>query len=154
MSNTVRKLTQDRWLLALLLAAVAMRAIVPAGFMPGAGGIILCPGYAAGAQSAGSSAVDSDMSGMDMSAMDSPETGMPDSGDSPHRTPHGPMHAGMAVCPFAAAASLQAAPPFLHPLILQLATIGVVRLPDRLPLRHFFELISLPRGPPRAFSLL
>lgn len=151
--NAFRKWAQDRCLLALLLAALAVRAVIPAGFMPGAGGVMLCPGYAPSTVSAGIAAGESDMSGMDMPGMESPETGPPDSGSAPHRTPHGPTHAGMAVCPFAAAASLQAAPPLLNPLILHLMTIRVVVLPDWVPIQDFFELISLPRGPPRAFSL-
>lgn len=37
------------WLAAWLVAALLARALVPVGFMPGAGGIVLCPGYAAAA---------------------------------------------------------------------------------------------------------
>ncbi len=48
------------WFAALLFAALFSRALIPVGFMPGPGGVVLCSGYAPVSSLP-------DMPGMDMS---------------------------------------------------------------------------------------
>src|SRR5579862_161149 len=89
------------WLSVLLLTALVSRALIPQGFMPGHGGLILCPGYAAlPAMNSGPTASDVsdvaisriDMTGMDVNVRGHPAGGAP--------------HANTSTCPFAAVASV------------------------------------------------
>jgi hypothetical protein len=61
---------RNPWLAVLLLAALFGHALIPAGYMPGAGGLVLCPGYAPAAVNTGADAIaHDDMPGMDMSGI-------------------------------------------------------------------------------------
>jgi len=129
-----------RWFAALLFSALFARALIPAGYMPGAGGLMLCSGYAPvpGAQHAGAAA--DTMSGMDMSGMDM--TGMADPGAP------GPHH-GVELCPFAAASCAMAAG---HaPLLTISSPVPIARIvfpPERIIPRGTLVPTRLPRGPP------
>jgi hypothetical protein len=134
----VRHETAQRWLArgwfaALLFAALFSRALIPVGFMPGAGGIVLCSGYAP------VPAVD--MPGMDMSGMDM--SGAADHGAG------GPQRHGMEFCPYTAVAAVMAAghaplptafTPFIPP--------NSVFPPEKSIPRGTIVPTSLPRGPP------
>ena len=85
---------QNPWLAALLLVAIGSRLLIPTGFMPGPGGIVLCTGHGPMIVS-----MPSDMAGMDMSQ----HSGTPGHGGQ------APDHESSGVCPFAAAAATMAA---------------------------------------------
>ena len=136
------------WFAVLLLTSFFCRALIPIGFMPGPGGLILCSGYAAvPPNAAGPIAAHDmpDMPGMDMGDMDM----------SAHPSPsghgdHSPEHDGVGVCPYAAAAAVLAithscsAPSALLP-----AAIPPTAFPPETPLpRGTIVPTSLPRGPP------
>lgn len=135
------KVARNPILAALLLSAFVARALVPAGFMPGAGGLVLCDGYAASAANA------MQAMGHDMSAMD-----MAGAGHGANHATHGggsADHAGSSLCSFAAAATTMASG---HTAILAVfvsADAGQVQLPD-LPFipRGTIVPTRLPRGPP------
>ena len=139
---------KNPWFAALLLTSFFCRALIPIGFMPGPGGLILCSGYAAVPSNAeGPIAAHDmpDMPGMDMGDMDM----------SAHPSPsgqgdHSPEHDSMGVCPYAAAAAFLAimlassAPSALLPVATPLTTF-----PPEIPLpRGTIVPTSLPRGPP------
>jgi hypothetical protein len=127
----------QRWLAsrcftALLFAALLSRALIPVGFMPGAGGIVLCSGYAPVAA----------MSGMDMPGMDM-------SGTADHGAGGPSQRHGIEFCPFAAVASVMAAghAPALAALIPFVPAVLV--FPPQKPIpRGTIVPTSLPRGPP------
>lgn len=93
------------WLAVLLLAALGSRLLIPTGFMPGPGGIVLCTGH-------GPMIVHlpADMAGMDTSATDMPGMGGSQHAGTAGHVPHAPDHESSEVCPFAAAASTLATP--------------------------------------------
>jgi hypothetical protein len=133
----VRHATAQRWLAsrcftALLFAALLSRALIPVGFMPGAGGIVLCSGYAPVAAMPGM-----DMPGMDMSGNADPGTGAP----SPHH--------GTELCPFAAVATVMAAghAPTLTALTVFVPSVLVFPPEQSIP-RGTIVPTRLPRGPP------
>lgn len=113
-------------LAALLLAAFCSHALVPSGFMPGRGGLVICHGH----------------------VPSSP--GMPGYGDStPGPGGADPHHPSVSLCPFAAAATPVAAAQSGVSLV-----VGTVLVSDvELPLRSFIPRgtlvpTRLPRGPP------
>jgi hypothetical protein len=118
----------------LLFTALLSRALIPVGFMPGAGGIVLCSGYGPVAAMPGMS-----MPGMDMSGrMDHAGAGGP---SQPH---------GTELCPFAAGGSAMAvepAPP-LTAFTLLVVTFLVFPPEKSIP-RGTIVPTTLPRGPPR-----
>jgi hypothetical protein len=127
----------QRWLAsrcftALLFAALLSRALIPVGFMPGAGGIVLCSGYAPVAAMPGM-----DMPGMDMS-------GNADQGAGGPSQRH-----GIEFCPFSAVASVMAAghAPALAALARFVPTVIVFPPQKSIP-RGTIVPTSLPRGPP------
>jgi len=69
MAPFARQFQKSRWLQLLLAALFMGRALVPAGFMPGQGGLTLCPAYGP-VQAAIAHAMAMDMAGMDMGTMD------------------------------------------------------------------------------------
>jgi hypothetical protein len=113
----------------LLFAALFSRALIPAGFMPGAGGIVLCSGYAP--------VPAMDMPGMDMS-------GSADQGAGGPTQRH-----GVEFCPYTAVASVMAAG---HAAALTTFTPFVpsdgVFPPEKSLPRGTIVPTSLPRGPP------
>jgi hypothetical protein len=139
-------------LAALLLVAFGSRALVPAGFMPGPGGLMLCPGHTPVAASSDSHPMQHDMSGMDMAGMDM--TAVP----TAHHTGHGGdsgsdgSHEGMTLCPFAAAAGALASVPTAHASVIHVEVVSTtVDIPPQPAfVRSTIVPTRLPRGPPAA----
>jgi len=132
---------RNPWLATLLLVALATRLLVPMGYMPGQGGLMLCPGYAPLASTHG--AQRHDMPGMDTS-IDMSDGAMP-------MTQGGkaPSHDGMVLCLFAAAAAALAS--FHAPTVTAFAPAVPVEIP--LLAQAFIPATQvaptrLPRGPP------
>ena len=138
-------------LAAVLLVTFFARALVPTGFMPGSGGLMLCPAYGppTGAVHA---AVSQDMSTMDMPGMDMAGmdmSGMAHLGGHPSHDGGSQDHEGSSLCPFAAAATTMASG---HTALLSVAIAvetGTVQLPDQ-PFVPPGTIVPtrLPRGPP------
>jgi hypothetical protein len=122
----------SRWFTALLFAALLSRALIPVGFMPAAGGIVLCSGYAPVAA----------MPGMDMPGMDM-------SGTADHGAGGPAQHHGTEVCPFGAVATVMAAghAPALAALTPFVPSVIVFPPQESIP-RGTIVPTSLPRGPP------
>jgi hypothetical protein len=132
---------RNPWLAALLLVTFFARALIPAGFMPGPGGLILCHGFTPASHTA-SQAMDHDMSSMDMS-------GMAHHGGHPSHDGGGQNHESSSLCPFAAAATTMATG---HSAVFTLSAAvetGSIQLPDPpfVP-RGTIVPTRLPRGPP------
>ena len=145
------------WLAALLLITFFARALVPTGFMPGPGGLILCWGYAPIATGSAAHQVPHDMSGMDMSGMDMSSmdmsgTAMLGHPEKPSHGGNGSDHESMGVCPFAAAASAMSAPHSISAVAFAHLSPSSIALPPQefIP-RGTIGPTRLPRGPP-AFS--
>ena len=145
------KWARNPWLAALLLATFFSRALIPAGFMPGPGGLILCNGFTP-ASHAVSQTMEHDMSAMDMSGMDM--AGMDMSGTA-HHGGH-PSHDGgsqdhesSSLCPFAAAATTMATGHTAAFTVSAAVETGSILLPDQpfVP-RGTIVPTRLPRGPP------
>ena len=137
------------WLAALLFVTIFARAMVPTGFMPGPGGLILCSGYAPISTGSAAHQMPHDMSGMDMSGMDMSGMAMPGHPGSPSHGGHGSDHESMGVCPFAAAASTMLVP---HAIAV-VAFANLIPASIALPPQEFIPLgtivpTRLPRGPP------
>lgn len=146
MNNQARVWAGNRWLQAILLSAFLVRALIPAGFMPGPGGLVFCSGYAPAA--AGGLAMNHDMSGMDMSGA-----------AAAHHSHHGSTdsksgHDGTVPCPFAAAAGTLASASSAHALATFAAFVSTkVDLPPPPALvRDTVVPARLPRGPPSLLS--
>ena len=134
------RIARNPWLSVLLLATFFTRAFIPVGYMPGPGGLMLCPGDAATATStAMGHAAQDHMPGMDMADRSTP---MDQGGKAP-------SHDGMAMCPFAAAATAIA---LLHaPTVATFAAIVPFEIkarPEPFIPRTTVSLSRLPRGPP------
>ena len=132
------------WLAALLLVTLASRLLIPTGFMPGPGGLVLCNGHGPMTMSMPSEMAGIDMSGMDMSGMDmSQHAGTPGQGG------HTQDHESSGVCPFAAAATTMASGHTAVLLVSVAVETGSVQLPDQpfVP-RGTIVPTRLPRGPP------
>jgi hypothetical protein len=127
------------WLAALLLIALGSRILVPAGFMPGHGGLVLCTGHGPMTLT-----MAYDMAGMDMGSMDmSPHAGIPRQGG------HAPDHESIGICPFAAAAATMAVleVPSLS-LHSRFVSTDIDFPPQRFIPRGTIVPTRLPRGPP------
>jgi len=140
------RLARNPILATLLLLAFFARALVPAGFMPGPDGLILCHGFTP-ASGAVTQPMAHDMSSMDMAGMDMSGTGH--HGDYPFHNGGSRHHAGSLVCPFAAAATTMANG---HTAVLAVsvaAEAGSIQLPDQ-PFVPRVTIVPtrLPRGPP------
>jgi len=135
------------WLAALLLVALGSRVLIPAGFMPGPGGLVLCSGHGPMIMSMPSDMAGMDMSNMDMSGMDM--TGMVRHGSHPSHHGGSPGHEGTSLCPFAAAATAMAGG---HNTVIA-GAVAAASGPVLLPFRPFVPRNTmvptrLPRGPP------
>ena len=142
---------RNPFLAALLLAAFCSRALVPAGFMPGPGGLILCQGFTPApttlSQPVSHDMPTVDMTGMDMAGMDM--AGMAHHGGQPSHGGGSQGHDGASVCPFAAAATSMASG---HAFVYTVAIASEsdsVRIPEQpfVP-RGTIVPTRLPRGPP------
>lgn len=148
MTNRVAvRLARNPRLAVILLVTLGLRALTPIGYMPGPGGLMLCPGYAPIAST--TDADRSDMSGMDMSGMDMSGPAMPMGAVPMDHSGKAPSHDGMGMCPFAAAAT--AFTLFHAPAIA--AFVPVVRFEIASEPRSFnppaqVPPTRLPRGPP------
>jgi hypothetical protein len=113
----------------LLFAALLSRALIPLGFMPGPGGIVLCSGYAPVPA----------MPGMDMS-------GKADHADA---TAPSRRHEGVQICLFSAVARVMAVghAPALAAFPLFVSSTTVFPQEKSIP-RGTIVPTSLPRGPP------
>ena len=132
------------WLAALLLVALASRLLIPTGFMPGPGGIVLCTGHGLMIMS-----VSSDMAGMDMSAMDLSGMDLSQHAGTPGQGGHTPDHESSGVCPFAAAAATMAALDVPSLSVHSPFDSTAIALPPQpfIP-RGTIVPTRLPRGPP------
>lgn len=113
-------------LAALLLVAFGSHALIPSGFMPGRGGLVICHGH-----------------------MVAP-AGMPGQGDT--TSGHGgtdPHHPNASLCPFAAAATTMAAAQSAVSPALASVVVTDVDLPPLSFIPHGTLVPTrLPRGPP------
>jgi len=133
-NDQARALLRNRWLQAILLIAFLARAMIPAGFMPGPGGLMICSGYAPITSAANAQTMHDDMPGMDMPGM--------------HMAQHS-GHEGSSLCPFAAAATTMASGHGAVNTVSTLVESVAVQLPEP-PLvpRGTIVPTRLPRGPP------
>jgi hypothetical protein len=147
--NAVKNRVAHRWLgkpwfAALLLTAIFSRALIPVGFMPGPGGLILCSGYGAVPTMVAGAATAHDMSGMDMAGMD-----MSDHANHSGQGGHAPEHESMGICPYAAAASVLALNyASAVSALLQIVSTTIAYSPEKSVPRGTIVPTSLPRGPP------
>jgi len=134
MTRITQRSLRRPWLSVVLLAAFFGHGLIPAGFMPGRGGLILCPGYLPA----------SGMAGMDMPGMSSGVPAHHGGGG-----PHAPGHATFGICPFEAAAALVAMAP-AAPTVVTVEPVFVVNIfpPEEFRPRGTFVPANLPRGPP------
>lgn len=129
----------------LLLVALCTRALIPAGFMPGPHGLIVCPGDLPGSNAA--HMMHHGMSAMDMSSMDM--SSMPvDADRHSHHGTHS-EHENSILCPFAAAAGTMAGVPGVALTLATSSDSEPVRFPlhSHIP-RGTIVPSLLPRGPP------
>ncbi len=148
-NRTAIKWAQNPALAALLLVAFFSRALIPAGYMPGPGGLIICHGGMPAPAAIASQGMSHDMSDMDMSGMDMSGMDMSQHADQQSKTGSLPDHEGSGFCPFAAAATPMAS---WHVVTL-LSVIDVITPRVNLPPQPFVPRgtivpTSLPRGPP------
>ena len=124
-----------RWRELLLLSAFVLRALVPVGFMPSAGGLILCSGYG--------------IAGHDAAYRAFIRNPFPDLPGRPRSPGSGRTPTDSGVCPFAAAASAMARNLSAGFPIRRLPVQGTV-VPPLQPVipRDITVLSRLPRGPP------
>jgi len=152
-----RKSLGSPWLQLLLVVALLGRALVPVGFMPGAGGLVLCPAYGP-AQGAGGHAMGHamaqpmahsmamDMPGHDMSAMD---MGPAASKGGAHAGHQGMAHEGSCAYATSASGSALSTVHSLPPVAYVPSTPNDVPAPvERLIPRGTIVPTRLPRGPP------
>jgi hypothetical protein len=148
-------LARKPWLAALLFVTFFARVLVPTGFMPGPGGLMLCSGYAPLATGSAANQMPHDMSGMDMSGMDMSSMdmsgiAMPGHSGSQSHGGNSPDHEGSSVCSFAAAAAGTMASSPTAVLIAVVHTVTHrIDLPSQAVIpRDTVVPTSLPRGPP------
>ena len=146
------RFAQNPALAALLLVGFLSRALIPVGFMPGPGGLVICDGFihAPGAKATDTrqhdmsamEMADMDMAGMDMPGMDPHHTGPSKGGGSPE-------HEHSSICPFAAAATTMASSHAAVSIVVVPAVVRQVDIPS-LPFvpRDTIVPTRLPRGPP------
>ena len=140
--RSIRHARKSSWA-ALLLTAFVAQALIPAGFMPGAGGLILCPGYSADITT--HRAMGHDMPGMDMPDM----PGMDHHGGDQSHKGETSGHEGSSLCPFAAAATPMVGSQTAVHIPAADVDSRIIALPP-LPFvpRGTIVPIRLPRGPP------
>ena len=130
-------------LVALLLVAFCARALIPTGFMPGPGGLILCDGHMSAPSATASPAMVHDMSAMAMSGED-----MAHHADHASQDGGSPAHPGSTFCPFAAAATPMASSHAASLLAVH-SVVTKLDLPSaRVVPRGTIVPTRLPRGPP------
>jgi len=145
---------KNPWFAALLLTAFFSRALIPAGFMPGPGGLVICSGYTSvrvgiAAQDISHEMSAMEMAGMDTSGMDMSGMGLAHPAGHPSKDGGGPDHEGSSLCPFAAATTSMAST--YTPVLVAVVHTVVPRID--LPSQPFVPRgtivpTRLPRGPP------
>ena len=157
MNRIAYRLMSRPWFAGLLLAAVVARALVPVGFMPGKGGLMLCTAVATAPARAHDGdrggAGDTDMSGMDMAGMEMAGMDMPGMPMDAHHAGsgahHHPGHSAGGSCPFAAAPTAVTLAPFACcALPPPPVAVAVVFPPAQSVPRGTIVPTRLPRGPP------
>ena len=149
----MRNHTAIRWgrnpaLATLLLLGFVSRALIPMGFMPGPGGLVICTGYAAAVPSEATGATGHDMAAMEMAGMDM--SGMEMAHGAGHAKGDGsPERGHPGMCPFAAAAATMAS----HQVAVTIAAVPAAVRQVALPVLPFVPRRTivptrLPRGPP------
>jgi hypothetical protein len=148
MPRLARKSLNNPWLHLLLVVVLLGRALIPVGYMPGQGGLALCPAYGSGIDAGGHDMSGMDMSGMDMSGMDM-SVHRAHMGHGGGHAGHGMGHEGSCAYATAAAASAlaggQSPPPVAYVPNVPLA---VTPPAERPVLRGTIVPTRLPRGPP------
>ena len=139
------RLARNPLLTALLLLAFGTHALIPAGYMPGPGGLIVCNGHM---PALGASASHAMMGHVHMPGMNMSGVGMPP-GDQPAKGDGSSGHDKSTLCPFAAAATSLAGG---HASVLA-AVLAPVTQTIRLPVQTHIPRGTivpnrLPRGPP------
>lgn len=141
--DRLRRSRQLLWT-ALVVPVLLLRALLPTGYMPGPGGLMLCPGTVPVQQMPNPDAqmVVMDMSGMDMSGMDA--AGLHHHPPAQHHT-----EGHSEVCPFAAGASGYA-PAAADTLVLAGILVESPRAVARTSGQHAPTILRTqgPRGPP------
>lgn len=147
-NRTPIRWTQNRVLAVLLLLGFVSYALIPAGFMPGPGGLMICTGAAPAAASQATQTMNDDMSDMDMADMDMAGMDMAHHGTPPKRG-GSPGHERLSVCPFAAAATSMASGHVAIAIAVPPAIARQIDFPF-LPFvpRGTVVPTRLPRGPP------
>lgn len=152
--GTAIKWARNPLLAALLLVAFCTHALIPAGFMPGPGGLVICNGYASARGGAATQPNSHDLSAMGMSSMDMPGMDMSgmDMANHAGRTPSDrglPYHLGSSLCPFAAAATTMASSPTAVLVTAAQPVAHRIDLPHQAIVpRDTVVPTRLPRGPP------
>lgn len=140
-----------RGFMALALLALALKAVIPVGYMlapvNGHATLVMCPAGIHQPMSHGMSTDMASMAGMDMSAA-APHMGMADHGAGEAHAAHAAAHAA-ADCPFALAsgaalvAAIEAPAARYFEWIPHARPVAPATVPRAPPLRH-----EAPRGPP------
>jgi len=143
------KWAQNPPLAALLLVAFFSRALIPAGFMPGPGGLVICPGYMPAPGAATPQSMSHDMPAMQMAGMDMSGMDMAHQAGHPPKDGGSPDHEGSSLCPFAAAAMTMVSGHFATLVSVSHVVTPRIDLPSQpvVP-RGTIVPTSLPRGPP------
>lgn len=140
---------RNPWFAALLLTALFSRALIPAGFMPGHGGLVICDGHTPVQGGIATRDIGHEMSAMEMAGMDMSGMGLAHQAGHPSKDGGGPDHEGSSLCPFAAAATSMASS--YTPVLVAIVHTVVPRID--LPSQPFVPRgtivpTRLPRGPP------
>lgn len=146
-NRTAIKWARNPLLAVLLLVAFCAHALIPAGFMPGPGGLTICYGHRASTRVSTPQAAAHEtpqMAGMDMAGMSKSHSTAHSSGGA-----GAPEHQGSAPCPFAAAATSMA----ICILVVLIFSFALVHQQIPLPAEPVFRRgtivpTRLPRGPP------
>lgn len=138
---------RNPWLQLLLVVVLLGRAMVPVGYMPGQGGLELCPAYGASTEMARSGMASMDMPGMDMPSHAAHMAHLAHSAHMAHMGHAG--HAGSCAYATATAATALAgghAPPAIAWLPGMPPDVAI---PAERPIpRGTIVPTRLPRGPP------
>lgn len=140
---------KNPWFAALLLTALFSRALIPAGFMPGPGGLVICSGYTSVQGAIATQDTSHEMPAMEMAGMDMSKIGLTHQAGHPSKDGGQPDHEGSSLCPFAAAATSMASG--YTPVLVAVVHTVVPRID--LPSQPFVPRgtivpTRLPRGPP------
>lgn len=148
-NRTAHRWLRNPWFAALLLTALFSRALIPAGFMPGQGGLVICNGYTPVRGGIATHDISHAMSATEMAGMDMSGMGLTHRAGHPSKDGGWPEHEVSSLCPFAAAATSMASG--YTPVLV--AVVHTVVPQIDLPSQPFVPRgtivpTRLPRGPP------